>query len=212
MFFVSIGFVLWLLGAVQGSGLELLGEPFDNERLHLRFRPPAGWHMVHGGLSGDDPIEFWKNDEYGPRIQINAFPYELSTSSDVDKARGELFRNLSRQFPDLEVIHEAKLVYRGIPAIEVTAKLDTDNDTFRVLQRCLFARGRIYVITCATFESSFLVELPTFVLSLESVEILDDETGPLIRPATFAVGLVGFLASGLILRRASLTRLKEMQH
>ncbi len=166
--------------------------------------------MANAGLTSNEPVEFWKDDEYGPRIQINSFVSDFAAPSDINQAQRKASRSLSQQFPDLEVVQETKLVHEGNPAIEVMAVVKTDNNNYHVIQRCIFARERVFVITCAAFESSFLAELPTFRQSMNSIEILGDR-GPLIRPATYAALLVGFVASGFILRRISLARLKRTE-
>jgi hypothetical protein len=211
--------LLWLLTAPLSPCYELAEEPFENERLHIRFRPPAGWRLVHAGLGGDEPVEFWQDGEYGPRIQIDSFPYELSESSTLDDAQRELSVALKRQFPELEIIKETTLTHKGHPAIEVMATLPAGDTYYHVIQRCLFARRRIYILTCASFESSFLQDLPVFRACLESVEIMGDiydpdrglaKTGHLIPGHTLAMIAICLAASGFILRQVSIARLKRL--
>lgn len=198
---------------------DLLGEPFEHERFHLRFRPPAGWRLVNQSAFGNEPIEFWKSSEYGPRIQITAFPYELQDPSNLDLVQQELAAALTRQFPSLTIVQEKQLDHRGSPAVEVLATLAIDNTYYHVIQRCLFARGRIYIITGASFESTFLDELPTFRASLDSVEILGlifdpasgrARTGHLIQPRTAAGLFVASFVAALLMRRISTRRLRRM--
>jgi len=65
-------FTWWFLVTSTASASIPLGEPFVNERLHIRLRPPEGWHWANEGLNKDEPVEFWKKDAYGPRILISA--------------------------------------------------------------------------------------------------------------------------------------------
>jgi hypothetical protein len=176
--------------------------------------------LVQDGSSEDEPIEFWKEGEAGPRIQIASFPYPLSDSSDIDEVQEELARALVERFPTLRVGQERRLVHQGHPAIEVTATLPVEDTYYHVIQRSLFARGRIFIITCASFEGSFIAELPVFRASLESVEILDEifdfgvsnQGAPLVTARTLGGLCFGLLLSGLLLRHASATRLKRMRH
>jgi hypothetical protein len=94
------------------------------------------------------------------------------------------------------------------------------NDTFyHVIQRCLFARGRVYIMTCASFESTFLQDLPVFRAFLASVEILGDiydpdagraRTGHLIQTETAVVSALCLAACAFVLRRISIQRLKRL--
>ena len=74
MLYLSLS-VLVLWSPLQPGDESLLGGTFENRRLHLRVRPPAGWKIVSAGATADEPIEFWKEDENGPRIQITSYPY-----------------------------------------------------------------------------------------------------------------------------------------
>jgi hypothetical protein len=216
---LSLGIFLLSWTALAPSANPLLGETFENERLHLRIRPPAGWRLVSAGANGDDPVEFWKEDEYGPRLQINAGPYPVTDPSDIDRVQRELARALQQKFPNLEVIGETKLSYQGHPAIEVTATLTVSDTFYHVIQRCLFAHGRLYIITCASFESSFLYDLPAFRAALDSFEVLDDvadlksggsHRDALVSNRTIGVVTLSLFALGLLLRRLSISRLTRM--
>jgi hypothetical protein len=195
----------------------LLGEPFENRRLHIRIRPPAGWQMVSAGSSDNEPIEFWESDEGGPRLQITSYPYPIPDGSQIEKVQAELRQALLQKFPDLRVDRESSLMHRGDPAIEVMATLAVEDTYYHVLQRCLFAHGRIFIITCASFESSFLSELPSFRASLDSVEVLEEifgshaSNGPssLITSRTLGLSGFGFLLAGIFLRRLSIARLNR---
>jgi hypothetical protein len=164
-------------------------------------------------------VEFWKHDEYGPQIQIDSYPYELPESATLEDAQKELARALTGQNPDLEIIEERTLTHREYPAIEVMATLDVGDTYYHVLQRCLFARGRIYFVTCASFESSFLQDLPVFRASLESVEILGDifdpeagltKTGHLIKRHTAGLFAICLAVCAFTLRCISIARMKRM--
>jgi hypothetical protein len=212
MFSVSSAVVLWLV-ALQAPSAGVLGEPFESARSHVRFRPPAGWHQA-----SEEPLEFWKADEYGPRIQIAMFPYELSDPSNIEDAQKELSYALTQQFPDLDIHNQRQLTHRGHPAIEVMATLEIGNTFYHVIQRCLFAEGRIYIITGASFEASFLEDLPVFRTSMDSVEVLSrifnlDSEGAvsLIDERQLGAMAVGLVVFGFILRRISLAKLKRMQ-
>jgi hypothetical protein len=195
-----------------------LGAAFENRRLHIRVQGPAGWRLVQDGSSEDEPIEFWKEGEGGPRIQIASFPYPLSDGADIDEVQEELARALVERFPTLRVGQERRLVHQGHPAIEVTATLPVEDTYYHVIQRSLFARGRIFIITCASFEGSFIAELPVFRASLESVEILDEifdfgvanPGAPLVTLRALGGFCFGLLLMGLLLRHVSATRLKRM--
>lgn len=204
--------VLWL-AAFQVTGAGGLGEPYESERVHVRLRPPSGWY-----LADEEPLEFWQEGEYGPRIQVESFPYELSDPSDIEKAQEELSQALKKQFAALDIDHEKQLTHQGHPAIEVMATLTVGDSFYHVIQRCLFAKGRIYIITCASFEATFLEDLPVFRACLESVELLDNLFNPNIETTAPLIGRdqLGALAAGLallgfILRRASLAKLKRVQ-
>ncbi len=194
-----------------------LGELFVNERLHLSLRPPEGWHLANEGLNKDEPVEFWKKDAYGPRIQILSYAFPTK-STDLDEAQRELSRTLHEQFPGLDIVQEKQLSHHGHPAIEAMATLQIEDTYYHVIQRCLFARGRIYIITCASFESTFITDMPVFRACLDSVEILGEiynpdfvgeHTGHLVQPSVFAWTVLGFAVSGFILRRFSSHRLNK---
>ena len=217
---LSIWVLLWSWTVSQAADAPILGAVFENRRLHIRVQGPAGWRLVQDGSSEDEPIEFWKEGEGGPRIQIASFPYPLSDSSDIDEVQEELARALVERFPNLRVGQERRLVHQGHPAIEVTATLPVEDTYYHVIQRSLFARGRIFIITCASFEGSFIAELPVFRASLESVEILDeifdfgvsDQGVPLVTLRALGGFCFGLLLLGLLLRHVSATRLKRMTH
>lgn len=205
----------WFLVASSASAFTPLGEPFINERLHIRLRPPEGWHLANEGRNKDEPVEFWKKDAYGPRIQILSYAFPTETA-DLDEAQRELSRTLREQFPGLDIVHEKQLSHQDHPAIEAMATLQIEDTYYHVIQRCLFARGRIYIITCASFESTFITDMPVFRACLDSVEILGEiynpdfageRTGHLVQPAVFAWTILGFAVSGIILRRLSSARL-----
>ncbi len=215
---VSLWVLLWSWVLPPSADSPLLGATFENRRLHIRVNGPAGWHLVNDGSTEDEPIEFWKDGESGPRVQIVSFPYALSDASAIDEVQEELARALVETFPSLRVGQERRLVHRGHPAIEVTATLPVDDTYYHVIQRSLFARGRIFIITCASFESSFIAELPVFRASLESVEVLDEifdfsvsnQKPPLVTSRTIGVFCFGFLILGLLLRHISAARLRRM--
>ena len=193
-------------------------EVFENRRLRLRVSPPPGWRLVSEGSSDDEPIELWKEGEGGPRIQIVSFPFPLSHDSEIDDVQEELARALVAKFPSLDVGQESRLVHQGHPAIEVTATLPVEDTYYHVVQRSLFAGGRIYIITCASFESSFIYELPTFRSFLESIEILEnglDLASPNRRPPLVSsriLGAFGFsiVLLGFFLRQISARKLGGM--
>ncbi len=217
MLYLSLS-VLLLWSPLQPNDESLLGGAFENRRLHLRVRPPAGWKIVSAGATEDEPIEFWKEGENGPRIQITSYPYPISDGSDIDKVQAELSEALKRKFPSLRVDQETKLIHQGNPAIEVMATLPAGDTYYHVIQRCLFARGRLFIITCASFESSFLSDLGTFRACLDSLEVLGEIFEP--DPAADGVplftartaGFVGFglMAFGFFLRRFSVARLDRI--
>lgn len=217
---LSLWVLLWSWALPQSADSPLLGVAYENRRLHIRVRGPAGWQLVNDGSSENEPIEFWKEGESGPRVQIVSFPYPLSDSPPIDELQEELAKALVRKFPDLRVDHETRLVHQGYPAIEVMATLPVNDTYYHVIQRSLFARGRIFIITCASFESSFLAELPTFRACLESIEILDEifdfgstsRQPPLLTSRTLGLFFLGLLPLGLLLRFASATRLNRMIH
>lgn len=218
MLSLFLGVLLWSWTLPQSADSPLLGSAFENRRLHIRVQGPAGWQLVHDGSSEGEPIEFWKEGKGGPRVQIASFPYPLSDSSEIDEAQEELARTLVEKFPGLRVAQEKRLVHQGHPAIEVTATIPVDDTFYHVIQRSLFARGRIFIITCASFESSFIAELPVFRASLESVEILDEvfdfgsarQQPPLLTPRILGALLFGSLLLGFLLRNISAARLKRM--
>ena len=220
MLSLSLCVLLWSWTLPQSADPPLLGSAFENRRLHIRVKGPAGWRLVHDGSSEGEPIEFWKEGKGGPRVQIASFPYPLSDNSEIVEAQEELTRTLARKFPGLRVAQEKRLVYQGHPAIEVTATLPVDDTFYHVIQRSLFARGRIFIITCASFESSFIAELPAFRASLESVEILDEvfdfgsahQQPPLLTSRILGVFLFGSVLLGFLLRYLSASRLKRMSH
>lgn len=220
MVYLSLWVLLWSGTLAPGVDSPVSGAVFENRRLHIRVTGPAGWHLVKDGSSDGEPIEFWKEGEGGPRVQIASFPYPLSDSADIEQAQEELARALLERFPTLRVGQERRLVHRGHPAIEVTATLPVDDTYYHVIQRSLFARGRIFIITCASFEGSFIAELPVFRACLDSVEILDDifdfgnsnPMPPLVTMRTLGGFLFGLLLSGFVLRYLSTTRLKRMTH
>ena len=210
--------LLLLLSPLQPGDVGLLGGAFENRRLHLRVRPPAGWKIVSSGATEDEPIEFWKDGENGPRIQITSYPYPISDGTDIDKIQAELSEALKGKFPNLRVDQETKLIHDGNPAIEVMATLPAADTYYHVIQRCLFARGRIFIITCASFESSFLSDLRAFRACLDGLEVLGEIFEPV--PAGNGVPLFtgriagfvgfGFLAFGFFLRRFSVARLDRI--
>ena len=216
---LNLSLLVWLLWSpLQPSDGSLLGGAFENRRLHLRVRPPVGWTIVSAGTTEDEPIEFWKEGENGPRIQITSYPYQISDDSDIDKVQAELSEALKRKFPNLRVDQETKLIHQGNPAIEVMATLPADDTYYHVIQRCLFARGRIFIITCASFESSFLSDLGSFRACLDSLEVLGEifESGtpgdsvPLVTSSTVGFLGFGFLAFGFFLRRFSVNRIDRI--
>ena len=215
---LSLWVLLWAATPPPSPDTPVLGETFENQRLHVRVQGPAGWRLVQDGSSDKEPIEFWKEGESGPRIQLASFPYPLSDSSDIDTVQEELARALIDRFPTLRVGEERKLLHRGHPAIEVTATLPVDDTYYHVIQRSLFARGRIFIITCASFEGSFIDELPVFRAFLESVEILDDlfdfsdsdRRAPLLTTRMLGGFSFAFFLCGLLLRHVSTHKLKRM--
>ncbi len=217
---VSLWVLLWSWALPQSADSPLLGAAFENRRLHIRVNGPAGWQLVNDGSSENEPIEFWKDGEGGPRVQIASFPYVLSDTWAIDEVQEELARALVERFPTLRVGQERRFVHQGHPAIEVTATLPVDDTYYHVIQRSLFARGRIFIITCASFESSFIAELPVFRACLESVEVLDEifdfsssnQQQPLVTSRTIGAFCFGFLILGLFLRHVSAARLRRMTH
>jgi hypothetical protein len=198
-----------------------LGDRFLNERLRISFRPPIGWHLANEGLKSADPIEFWKTDEYGPRIQIYSLPFELDGPSGLDETQRQLSRALLKQFPDLRIVDEIQITHNGHPAVEVTATLDIGDTYYHVIQRCLLAEGRIHIITCASFESTFIYDLPLFRASMDSVQILGaiyspDQThrvgGHLLQPSTLGLLAIGCFISGVVMRQISKARLKRKRN
>ncbi len=215
----SLGAVLWLFATLPGLGTELLDESFDNERLHLRLRPPAGWFLANDGPIEGEPVEFWKDDANGPYIKIDSYPFELPDPSNLDDVQRELARALTSQNSDLDIVEEKSLTHNGDPAVEVMATLEIDNTYYHVIQRCLFARGRVYIMTCASFESTFLQDLPVFRAFLASVEILGEiydpdaglaKTGHLIKSHTAGVLALCLAVCGFTLRRISIVRMKRL--
>jgi len=215
---LSLWVLLWSGTLPQVTDLPVAEGVFENRRLQIRVQPPTGWRLVKDGSSDDEPIEFWKADEAGPRIQIVSFPFQLSGSAEIDEVQEELARALVSKFPNLRVGQENRLVHQGHPAIEVTANLPVEDTYYHVVQRSLFAHGRIFIITCASFESSFISELPTFRAFLQSVEILDDPfdidfadpqtplvTSRIVGAFSFGVVLLGFL-----LRHVSASKLRRL--
>ena len=210
--------VLLLLAPLQPNDGSLLGGVFENRRLHLRVRPPVGWKIVSAGVTEDEPIEFWKDGDNGPRIQITSYPYPISEGSDIDKVQAELSEALKRKFPNLRVDQETKLIHQGNPAIEVMATLPAADTYYHVIQRCLFARGRIFIITCVSFESSFLSDLSSFRACLDGLEVLGEifepdpagDSVPLFTVRTAGFVGFGFLALGFFLRRFSAARLDRI--
>jgi hypothetical protein len=211
--------ILWFLASSTAPAAIPLGRPFVNERLHVRIRPPKGWLLAAKGLNKDEPVEFWKEDAYGPRIQIlsYAFPVEMT---DLEEAQKELSQTLLEQFPGLDIVEEKQLSHKGHPAIEVMATLEIEDTFYHVIQRCIFARARVFIITCASFESTFISDMPLFRASLDSIEILGDiydpnfaggRRGHLVRPSALGAGLAVFLVAGFILRRFSAARLRNRE-
>lgn len=220
MLYLSVWILLLSWTPLQSADSALLAGTFESQRLHVRVRLPIGWRVVSAGTLEDEQIEFWKDAEDGPRIQIISYPFPISDGSDIDKVQTELGEALKRKFPDLRVDQETKLVHQGNPAIEVMATLPANDTYYHVLQRCLFARGRIFIITCASFESSFLSDLPSFRACLDSLEVLGgildlDSTetgGPLFTARTMGFVGLGFLVMGFFLRRISIARLGRIGH
>lgn len=217
---VSLWVLLSTWALPQSADTPSLGAAFENRRLHIRVKPPAGWRLISDGSSDDEPIEFWKEGEGGPRIQIASFPFPLSDSTDIDEVQEQLARTLVDKFPALRMGQEKRLVHQGYPAIEVTATLPVNDTYYHIVQRSLFARGRIFIITCASLEASFIAELPVFRACLESVEILDEifdfgasnREAPLVTGRDLGAFGFGILLLGLLLRRASTSRLRRMNH
>lgn len=215
---LSLWVLLWLGTPKQATDTPVVGAAFENRRLHLRVHPPDGWQLVSNGSSDDEPIELWKQGAGGPRIQIVSFPFPLSDGSEIDEVQEELARALVSKFPKLRVGQESRLVHQGHPAIEVTATLPVEDTYYHVVQRSLFAHGRIFIITCASFESSFLSELPVFRAFLESLEILDDPLDldpanrrpPLVSSRTLGASCFGLFLAGLLLRQVSAAKLRRM--
>src|SRR3972149_10175390 len=112
---VSLWFLLWSSALSPSTESPLLGETFESRRLHVRVRPPAGWRLVTAGASQDEPIEFWKAEEAGPRVQITSFPYPLSDGSEIDQVQAELAEALVRGVPDPRVGQETRLGPGGHP-------------------------------------------------------------------------------------------------
>jgi hypothetical protein len=212
---------VWLVATSTWSqDKDILDERFLNERLRISVRPPKGWHLANEGLQGTEPVEFWKTDQFGPRIQVYSFPFELDDPSNLDETQRALARALLQQFPDLKIVNEKKLTHQGSPAIEVTATLEIGDTYYHVIQRCLFAEGRIHIITCASFESSFIYDLPLFRASMDSAQILGsiyspDQTlrvgGHLLQPSTLGWLAIGCFVSGLVMRQISSARLKRIK-
>lgn len=207
---------LFLSSSIASASIPL-GTPFVNERLHVRIRPPKGWHLANEGLTKEEPVEFWKDDAFGPRIQIlsYAFPVEMA---DLGEAQKELSQTLLEQFPGLDIVEEKQLSHKGHPAIEVMATLEIEDTFYHVIQRCIFARARVYIITCASFESTFISDMPLFRASLDSIDILGDiydpdfaggRRGHLVQPTAFGAGCFAFLIAGVLLRRFSTTRIRK---
>ena len=89
---LSLWVLLWSWALPQSADSPLLGAAFENRRLHIRVNGPAGWQLVSDGSSEGEPIEFWKDGESGPRVQIVSFPYALSDASAIDEVQEELAR------------------------------------------------------------------------------------------------------------------------
>src|SRR3972149_5673703 len=87
MLHASLWVLLWSSALSPSTESPLLGETVDNRPLLVRVRPPAGWRLVSTGASQDEPVEFWKAEEAGPRVQITSFPYPLSDGSEIDQVQ-----------------------------------------------------------------------------------------------------------------------------
>lgn len=208
-----------LLLALQPPPTATAGDDvLENQRLRLRLHPPRGWRVVNDGALGDE-IELQPSGQEGPRILVNVYPFELDDPSDLDKAQRELSAVLTARFPDLRVVQEKQLSHGEHPAIQVVATLPLEDNFYHVLQRCVFAGRRVYVITCASFEGSFVSDLPTYYAFLDGVEILGpgaslsggESAGQHLASAKL-VGVTGLvlIPTGLLLRRLSVARLKRL--
>lgn len=195
----------------------LASEPYVDERLFVSFYPPAGWVRVEEDV-GSHSILFQDPAQALASIQIDSFPYEIEKQRQLKNVQRELRRELRKQFPSLEIVDERSLTHGAdtYPAIEITGTLPTGNTSFHVMQRCLFARGRIYVITAGTYELTFLQLIPTFRAAIQSVEVLapvfDAEAhgrGPLLPVNQLLVVLSTVLVSVPIVRRISQAKLER---
>jgi hypothetical protein len=194
------------------------GEVLENARLRLRIHPPAGWRVVNDGALGGE-IELSKGQQEGPRILVNVFPFVLEDPSDLAKAQRELSAVLTGRFPDLRVVQEKQLTHQGNPAIQVIATLPLEENFYHVVQRCIFAGRRVYIVTCASFEGSFVTDLPTYYAFLDRVEILGPASAfsggqspgqHLVSPYLAGLGALVLLPAALLLRRISVARLERL--
>jgi len=213
---LTAGLLLLTLQPPQTRGS--VGDVVENQRLRLRLHPPRGWRLVKDGSLSDE-MELAQSGAEGPRIVINVYPFELDDPSDLSKTQRELSALLLRRFPDLRVVQEKQLSHGEHPAIQVVATLPLQDDFYHVLQRCIFAGRRVYVVTCASFEGSFVSDLPTYYAFLDRVEILGPGTAASSDPSAVQhlasprlAGLVGLalIPVGLLLRRLSMSRLKRL--
>ncbi len=215
---VPLAAILLLLTLPPPEAGSAAGDVVENQRLRLRLHPPRGWRVVKDGSLSDE-MELEQGGGEGPRIVINVYPFELDDPSDLSKTQRELSAILLRRFPNLRVVQEKQLSHGEHPAIQVVATLPLQDDFYHVLQRCIFAGRRVYVVTCASFEGSFVSDLPTYYAFLDRVEILGPGTAASRDPSAVQhlaspglAGLVGlaFIPVGLLLRRLSVSRLKRL--
>ena len=191
----------------------LAAEPFVDERLFVRFHPPVGWQQVEEGVAFHS-IVFRDSRDAIATIQIDSIPYEIEDPSELESVQRQLRDALLQQFESLQIVEERPVRHgdEQLTAIEVSAKLPTENTFFHVVQRCFFARGRVYIITAGTYESTLLGLLPTFRAAIQSVEVLDPflDAGsavPLIPPRNLMIVFAGVLVSIPVLRSISKAKL-----
>ena len=191
-------------------------ESYEHERLRFRVELPFGWRVVNPGSYGDEPFELWKSDADGPRIQIVALPFDLDDPVKTTVVQQELSTFLHSEFLDLTEIQEKAVTHKGYPAIEILARLTTTLGNYHIFQRSLFAQDRIYIITCASYDEMFQMELPLFRKTANSLELIDRIYDPLkdaSRSLVTAPLAVLLLASttivGFVLRSVSITRLRR---
>jgi hypothetical protein len=193
-------------------------ESFESRAWRLRLETPAGWRLVSDGSARGGAVEFRPVATEGARIVVESQPFDSPGASDLGMIRRQLSSEIHNRYPEVTVVRETESRHGDYPAVEVIATLHLDDDAYHVLYRCVFARGRIYIFACASFESSFVTDLATYRTFLDRVEILSSEAAaalstrpPLLTPLQVALGLLLFLPAGWLLRRASLARLSRGQ-